>query len=171
MLKFTAIIHQFEEQGEKTGWTYIEIPAGLAQELKPDNKKAFRVKGKLDKYTFNGLSLLPMGGGSFIMALNAEIRKAIHKKKGATVEVQMTEDKQFAIIIPDDLKECLADEPAANENFLKLAGSHRNYYIKWIDSAKTDATRAKRIAATIQAMCNNMSYGEMIRSLRENNQS
>ncbi|BAV08569.1 Bacteriocin-protection, YdeI or OmpD-Associated [Filimonas lacunae] len=167
MVRFTATIHQFEQQGEKTGWTYIEIPTDLTEELKPGNKKSFRVKGKLDSYAFSGVSLLPMGGGSFIMPLNAEIRKGIHKKKGAMVEVQMAEDKKFAIVMPDDLAACLEDEPKAKAGFEKLAPSHRNYYIKWIDSAKTEPTRTKRIAATINAMLNNLSYGEMIRSERE----
>lgn len=167
MIRFTATIQQFEEKGEKTGWTYIEIPADLAQELKPGNKKAFRVKGKLDKYAYSGLSLVPMGGGNFILALNAEIRKGIHKKKGAMLEVQMAEDKNFAILMPEDLKECLADEPRARDAFEKLAGSHRNYYINWINSAKTEATRTKRIAMTVEAMRNNLSYGEMLRAERE----
>lgn len=167
MIRFTATIQQFEEKGEKTGWTYIEIPADLAQELKPGNKKAFRVKGKLDKYAYSGLSLVPMGGGNFILALNAEIRKGIHKKKGAMLEVQMAEDKNFAILMPEDLQECLADEPRAKAAFEKLAGSHRNYYINWINSAKTEPTRTKRIAMTVEAMRNNMSYGEMLRAERE----
>lgn len=168
MIRFTATIQQFEEKGEKTGWTYIEVPADIAEELKPGNKKAFRVKGKLDKYAFSGLSLIPMGGGSFIMALNAEIRKGIHKKKGGMLEVQMAEDTAFAIVVPDDLQECLADEPAAGAAFEKLAPSHRHYFIKWINSAKTEATRVKRITATVEAMRKNMSYGEMIRAAREN---
>lgn len=167
MIRFTATIHQFEEKGDKTGWTYIEIPADLAQELKPGNKKAFRVKGRLDKYAYAGLSLVPMGGGNFILALNAEIRKGIRKKKGAMLEVQMAEDKTFAIIMPEDLQECLADEPKAQEAFEKLAPSHRNYYIKWIDSAKTEATRTKRIVMTVEALRNNMSYGEMLRAESE----
>ena len=70
MIQFTTTIHKFEKQGEKTGWTYIEIPADIAQQIKPGNKKSFRVKGKLDNYKIAGVSLLPMGGGSFIMAIN-----------------------------------------------------------------------------------------------------
>ncbi len=84
-----ATIHKFEKQGEKTGWTYIEVPADIAQKLKPGNKKSFRVKGKLDNYKITGVSLLPMGGGSFIMALNAGMRKGIGKRHGAMLKVQL----------------------------------------------------------------------------------
>ena len=73
MVKFTVTILKFGEQGEKTGWTYITIPAEIALQLMPDNKKSFRVKGKLDEYLIKGVALLPMGEGSFIMALNAAL--------------------------------------------------------------------------------------------------
>ena len=55
MIKFSAILLKFQEQGEKTGWTYIEVPAEIAQQLKPNNKKSFRVKGYFDDYYFEGL--------------------------------------------------------------------------------------------------------------------
>jgi len=78
MVKFSTTILQFAEQGEKTGWSYIKIPAVIAQQIKPDTKKSFRVKGKLDNYTYEGIALVPMGGGDFIMALKAKLKK---KKK------------------------------------------------------------------------------------------
>jgi len=81
MIKFSAILLKFSEQGEKTGWTYIEVPAEIAQQLKPNNKKSFRVKGYLDNYYFEEKALLPMGEGNFIMAIKTEIRKAISKRK------------------------------------------------------------------------------------------
>ncbi len=62
MMEFIGTISQFKEQGEKTGWTYIEVPADLANLLVPGNKKGFRVKGFLDEYPIRSLSLLPMGG-------------------------------------------------------------------------------------------------------------
>ena len=83
MIEFTATLKQFSEQGEKTGWTYIEIPIDIAQQLKPGNKKSFRVRGKLDKYPIEHIALMPMGAGVFIMAVNADMRKGMGKKKGA----------------------------------------------------------------------------------------
>jgi hypothetical protein len=85
-------MHRFEKQGEKTGWTYIEIPADIAQKIKPGNKKEFKVKGKLDKHPVKRVSLLPIGGGIFIMPVNAAMRKAIGKRHGAMVKVQLEAD-------------------------------------------------------------------------------
>ena len=111
MIQFTTIIKKFSDQGEKTGWTYIEIDAAIAEKLKPNNKKSFRVKGSLDNYTFESLALLPMGEGNFILALNAAIRKKICKRKGASLKVIIDIDNA-PVKLNTELMECLADEPA-----------------------------------------------------------
>ena len=100
LVQFTATIKRFGKQGEKTGWTYIEIPADIAEKLKKDNRQSFRVKGKLDTHKISGLALLPMGGGGFIMTLNAAVRKMIAKKVGAMLEVSLQEDKADFVFIP-----------------------------------------------------------------------
>jgi hypothetical protein len=166
MVQYTTTILKFDKQGDKTGWTYIEVPEKIALQLKPGNKKAFRVKGCLDAFSFEGLSLIPMGGGNFILALNAIIRKGIGKTKGALVKVQLTVDKT-PVLPPPELLECLADEPAALEHFNSFAKSHQNYFTKWIESAKTDETKAKRIAQAVTALCHKMDFGAMIRAAQK----
>jgi hypothetical protein len=167
MVEFTTIILQFNEQGEKTGWTYIEIPADIAQQMKPGNKKSFRVRGILDAFPVQGMALMPMGEGNFIMALKAEVRKGIHKNAGAMLQVRLEEDKDFKVEMPTDLQECFDFEPEAFEFYNSLAKSHREYFIKWIDSAKTNETRAKRIVNTVNAMLRKWSYNVMIQEMRK----
>ena len=167
MIQFTTTILQFAEQGEKTGWSYINIPASFAQKLKPENKKSFRVKGWLDNYEIKGISLMPMGEGNFIMALNATIRKAIKKNKGAKLLVQLEADNHQPKP-PAELIECLKDEPEALAYFKQLAASHQNYFSNWIKSAKTHATKAKRIAQCVTALSKKFDFGQMLRSLKKN---
>lgn len=162
MIRFTTTILKFDSQGEKTGWTYILIPAKTAQQLKPGNKRSFRVKGKLDDMPIAGVALIPMGEGDFILAINAAMRKATGKRKGDRLTVQLEEDKKKPEV-PKDLLLCLKEEPAALEQFNSLTGGHRNYFSKWIDSAKTEETKAKRIAMTIEAMLAKKDYGQMLR--------
>lgn len=166
MVRFKTTILQFKEMGEKTGWSYIKVPAALAQQLKPDNKKSFRVKGKLDAHAISAMALIPMGGGDFILALNAAVRKAIRKQKGATLEVQLELDSK-SIIPPKDLLDCLADEPEALRYFKCLPMSHQHYFGNWIKSAKTAPTRARRIGRVVDAMLKHLSYAEMIRAQRD----
>ena len=162
VIKWTATIKRFDKQGEKTGWTYIDVPAELSGKLMPGHKKAYRVKGTLDGTPFELLALVPMGGGDFILPLNAALRKQIRKSKGATLLVQMEVDHN-EIQPPPELMECLDDEPEALAYYQSLPRGHRNYFTKWIESAKTDLTRAKRIAATVNAMVYKWDYGTMIR--------
>ena len=163
MVKFTATIHKFEQQGEKTGWTYIEIPADIAHQLKPGNRKSFRVKGKLDDFSIAGIALLPMGSGVFIMALNAGMRKGIGKRKGAMLNVQLAEDKK-GFVFNKDFMDCLNDEPTAKDFFQTLSGSHQRYFSKWIDDAKTEPTRIKRITMAVNALAKKWGYPQMLRA-------
>ena len=152
--------------GEKTGWSYIRVSAALAQQLKPDNKRSFRVKGKLDAHAISGMALIPMGEGDFILALNAAVRKAIRKEKGASLEVQLEVDAKV-IIPPKDLLDCLADEPEALKYFKGLPMSHQNYFGNWVKAAKTAATRTNRIVRVVDAMIKHWNYAEMIRAHRD----
>jgi hypothetical protein len=169
MVRFKTKILQFEAMGEKTGWSYIKVPAALAGQLKPGNKKSFRVKGKLDTHVIGGMALIPMGEGDFILALNAAVRKAIRKQKGATLDVQLEVDSK-QIAPPKDLLDCLGDEPDALRYFKRLPMSHQNYFGNWIKAAKTEGTRAKRIVRVVDAMVKKQNYAEMIRAQRDDRQ-
>lgn len=165
MVKFTCKLEKFASQGEKTGWTYINVPASLAEQLKPGNRKSFRVKGKLDNYEISKVALLPMGDGDFILAVNATMRKAIRKQKGATVAVRLTVDEE-PILPSKDFMTCLHDEPAALNFFEKLPRGHQNYFSKWIDAAKTEPTRAKRIAQAVNALAKKLGFPQMLRAAK-----
>ncbi len=163
MIQYKTVIKKFNEQGEKTGWSYIEVPQKEAEKLKPGYKKSFRIKGFLDDCKVEKTSLLPMGGGNFIIPINASIRKALGKRKGAIVLVNLEADER-PVEINAAFIQCLADEPAALEYFISLPGSHRNYFSKWIESAKSEATKAGRIARAVTALSRRLGYAEMLRA-------
>ena len=163
MIQFKAEIERFAEMGEKTGWSYIFIPAALAQQLKANCKKSFRVRGKLDQVAIGGVATVPMGEGDFIIALKATLRKALKKEAGAVVEVHLEEDEGFEIKMPEDLILCLSDEVALLNRFTALPKSHQNWYINWLNSAKTEPTRTKRIVKIVSAMDREQTFGEMMR--------
>lgn len=166
MVKFTATIEKYGEKAHQTGWTVITIPAKMAHKINPGCKKSFRVKGTLDEFEITKVALMPAGGGDFIMPLNAAMRKGIRKQKNDTVKLQLALD-EAPILPPSALIECMADEPEALAYFNSLPQGHRNYFTKWIDSAKTDATKAKRIALVIKTMIRKMDFGAMLREERD----
>ena len=166
MFCFTAIIQKFGNKGEKTGWTYVNIPKDLLIKLKLKDKKAFRLRGLIDDVKFEKMSTYPMGDGEFIFAINADLRKKIKKKEGAQVILKFEIDKS-APLISKELMDCLKEDAVALKQFQLQIASHQNYYHMYIESAKTPATKAGRIVHTIEAMHKKMSYGEMIRGLKQ----
>jgi len=164
MIYIKAEIEKFEQMGEKTGWSYVFIPATIANQIKPDYKRAFRVMGKIDEININGIATTPMGEGDFIIALKAELRKKLKKEAGAKIELWLEEDKNFKIEMPEDLEICLANEHGLLEHFLQQPKSHQNYFIKWINEAKTETTRTKRLVMTVTAMHKQQDFGAMIRA-------
>ena len=162
MTTFHTILQKFGEKGEKTGWTYVHIPADIAQEIKPNTKLGFRVKGTIDDFSIKLVALIPMGEGDFIIPINAQMRRGIRKEEGAMVMLTLEEDTD-ELPQSEELMICLEDEPKALEAFLKMPKGHQNYYSKWIESAKTIETKTKRITMTVHGLALGMNYGEMIR--------
>ena len=162
MKTFKAVIHKFDKKGEKTGWNYIYIPVDISDALSPGNKKSFRVKGTLDKFIIEGVALLPMGDGEYIIPINADMRKGTRKTTGDILSVRIEFDPKEYVLSSDFIM-CLEDEPRAYEHFQSLAKSHQNYFSKWIDSAKTETTKSRRITQAIQALSMQLSYSEMMR--------
>lgn len=167
---FTAVIQRFGEMGEKTGWTYITVPVSEAQKMHDTDKKGFRVKGKLQEMELAQVALIPMGEGDYVLPINAAMRKQLKMPVGEKIRVQLSKDDS-PLTIAADLVMCLEDEPQALAFFKTLAPSHQKYFSKWVDDAKTDATRAKRIAQAVEGLKRKMDYGTMIRWGRENKNS
>jgi len=54
------------------------------------------------------------------------------------------------LVVPRELTYALSRSPRAKETFDAFSYSHKKEYIEWISEAKTDATRNKRLATTLQ---------------------
>lgn len=172
MVSFTALLQKFSDKGEKTGWTYIEIPLDVTEALKPGQRTSFRVKGTLDSFPIRLVALLPMGesgevAGAFIMPINASMRRGIRKEAGASVRVELAVDEE-EVPLSADLLTCLNDDPAALAFFNTLPRGHQNYFSHWIEDAKTADTRTRRLTQAVMGLSMGMGYGEMIRYFRKN---
>ncbi|MFN0081935.1 MAG: DUF1905 domain-containing protein [Ferruginibacter sp.] len=168
MINFKAQLQKFGPKGEKTGWTYIDVPEQIANQLKSGCKKSFRVKGKIDNYSIKAAALIPMGDGNFILAINATIRKTIKKIDGASVVVQLEDDIEKMVIAPEILS-CLKDEPVAYKYFHELPPSHQNWFSNWVKTAKTEVTAAKRIGVIVNACSQKMAFSDMMKAYRDEN--
>lgn len=164
MVNFNAEIEKFESNGEKTGWSYVFVPEAIAQQIKPGDRRGFRVRGQIDNLQISGKSLIPMGSGDFILSLDSKIRKQLRKEVGQPVAISLAHDVDFKIEMPEDLEVCLAQEDGLLEHFLSYTKAHQNYFISWLNTAKTEATRTKRLIMIVDAMAKKQDFGLMLRS-------
>ncbi len=61
--------------------------------------------------------------------------------------------------IPPDLKKVLMEDSKAWENFNNFANTYRNMYTEWVNSAKTEETRKKRIIEIVKRSALNKKPG------------
>ena len=69
---------------------------------------------------------------------------------GVKVKRAFVSKDRKELIVPDVLLKALAKHERAAETFNNFPYSCRREYVDWITEAKTDATRDKRLAATIE---------------------
>lgn len=72
------------------------------------------------------------------------------KLNDAGIKVKKTVAPKKELVVPDVLLEALAKNEKAAETFEKFPYSCRKEYIEWITEAKTEPTRDKRLATTIE---------------------
>lgn len=161
-VSFESVFQKFQKMGEKTGWTFLEVVSEIANQIKPDTKTSFRVKGFIGSTKISFVALLPMGNGDFILPLNAEIRKTLQVNLGEKVILSLEEDTEERSLDGDFLA-TLELEPHALRFFETLTKGHQRYFSNWISSAKTIETRIKRISMAIEGLNRELGYGEMIR--------
>lgn len=162
MIRFKATIEVDSRDPDKKGWSFIIISKTLSNKLNPGVRKGYRVKGKLDNFEIKKTAVFPTGNDRFMLPINAAMRKGTGKKAGDTLVVELDVDKK-AYKMNGDLLVCLDDEPSALAHFKTLSPSHQRYFSKWIDDAKTAATKEKRITLSLSALIRKMTYSEMIR--------
>ena len=92
-------------------------------------------------------------GGRFLISFNAATRAATGRGAGDAVEVRLdVDDAPRTVEVPGELAAALDADPAAKAAWDKLSYSHQREHAESITSAKTDATRAKRVAKALDAV-------------------
>ena len=163
MIKFESILEKFGKQGEKTGWTYLFIPFDIAEKINAGVKKSYRVKGQIDEIEFSQIALSPMGEGNFILPLKEDLRKQIKKPIGEKVILKIEVDL-FDKPVDKELMDCIEDDKLALKYFSAMPKSHQKYYSNYVEAAKTEETKAKRIVQIVISVSKGMNYAEMIRA-------
>jgi hypothetical protein len=143
--KFEAVLVRPEGTGT---WTYFVVPFDSRREF--GTKSRIQVRGTIDGLPYKS-TLLPSGVGGHFMVVRKQIRETIGKTVGNTVTVTIELDPSPRVLtVPKDLVRALEEDSKARKAFAKMTYSHKKSYVEWIEEAKTNQVRERRINRSLQ---------------------
>ncbi|MGH2418196.1 MAG: YdeI/OmpD-associated family protein [Candidatus Limnocylindria bacterium] len=135
-------------QSGKTA-TGIEVPAELVEALGAGKRPAVSVT--INGFTYR--STIAVMDGAYMVGVNADNRAGAGVAGGDEVDVDIELDTApRAVDVPKDFAHALAAEPKAQATFDGLSYSNRSWHVLSINGAKTDETRQRRIAKSVEAL-------------------
>ena len=135
-------------QGDKTA-TGIEVPDEVVQALGKGRRPP--VKVTINGFTYR--STIAVYGGKSLVGVSAENRAGTGVAGGDEVDVDIELDTEpRTVTLPADFAAALDAEPSARATFDGLSNSNRGWHVSSIEGAKTDETRQRRIAKSVETL-------------------
>jgi hypothetical protein len=102
-------------------------------------------------YTYR--STIAVMGGRFMLGISAQVREGAGVAAGDDVEIELVLDSEPRVIaVPPDFAAALAEDAPARSFFDGLSYSNRRRFVESIEGAKSEETRARRIAASLEKL-------------------
>jgi hypothetical protein len=143
-MKFRALV---EATGKNT--TGIHVPEEVVTGLAAGRRPAVTV-------TLAGHSYRTSIGtvdGSPMISLSAENREKAGLAAGDEVEVSVELDTApREVTVPAELAAALQEDSIARQTWEQLSNSNKRWHAESIDGAKTDETRQRRVARSLDAL-------------------
>ena len=135
-------------------WTFLVLPAAASKKL--PTRSMVTVDGTLAGEPFQA-TLEPDGQGSHWLKVEKELYEAAGVAVGDSVALEIAPaEEEPEPKVPADLKQALADNPAAKATWLDITPVARRDWIHWITSGKKAETRVKRIGVACDKLaCGN----------------
>ena len=116
-----------------------------------EGAKRFPVVATVNGYTWR--TTVARMRGEFLLGLNREVREQAGVGTGDNVEVDLELDTApREVEVPEALATALAADPEANAAFERLSYTHRKEHARWIDDAKREETRQRRVAQALERL-------------------
>jgi hypothetical protein len=142
-----AIPRTIQQSGKTT--TGIQVPEEVIEALGSGKRPA--VKVTINGYTYR--SSVAVLGGRYMVGVSAEHRAGAGVAGGDEVDVDIEHDTApREVRVPADLAAALDAEPAARRTFDGLSYSNKSWHVLQVEGAKTDETRQRRIARSVDIL-------------------
>lgn len=147
LIQFDAVIQSGDSPG---GGAWVDFPYELKETYGIYNLVS--VKTTFDGEVSHG-RLAKMGGIMPVLGIKKSIMEKIGKQRGNTVHVTVELDSgPNWLALPQDLLDQLKLTPELEDFVNSLSNYHKKEYVEWINSAKKEETRTKRIKKTIEIL-------------------
>ena len=135
-------------QGDKTA-TGIRVPDEVVEALAAGKRPAVTVT--INGFTYR--STIAVMGGAYMVGVSAQNRAGARVAGGDEVDVDLELDRAPRdVAVPADFAAALDAEPNARHTFDGLSNSNKGWHVLSIEGAKTDETRHRRIARSVEAL-------------------
>ena len=141
---FKAVI-----QNAGGGGAFVEVPFDVEKAF---GAKKPKVKAMIEGVPYRGI-LTRMGTEFHMLIILKSIREQIGKTFGDEINVTVELDTEPRVLeIPKDFLKELKKDKDAKAFFDKLSYTHQREYVLWIEEAKKEETRARRILKSIEML-------------------
>lgn len=135
-------------QGDKTA-TGIRVPNEIVAALGHGKRPPVAVT--INGFTYR--STVAVVSGEFMVGVSAENRAGAGVKGGDEVDVDIELDTApREVVVPADFAAALDAEPGARRTFDALSYSNKSWHTLQIAGAKSNETRQRRIAKSVEAL-------------------
>ena len=116
-----------------------------------EGAKRFPVVATVNGYTWR--TTVSRMRGEFLLGLNRSVREEAGVEAGDSVELELELDTApREVEVPTALAHALAEDEAARAAFDGLSYTRRKEYARWIEEAKRDETRERRVAKALEML-------------------
>ena len=133
--------------GADRGGHMVEVPLDVRAVF---GEARAPVRGTVNGTPFTGR--IAVYGGKYYLGFNKEIREAAGIGVGDVLSIELDrDDMPREVAVPADLEVAL-DAAGVRDRFDALSFTHRREYMEWIEEAKREETRARRLAKAAEML-------------------
>ncbi len=152
VLRFEARLFQCPEASEAGYKALLDVPGWVSKQFAASGAipSATKVEGVMNGQPFRAV-LEPDASGGCQLHVNKAMRKGAGAEAGDTVQLAIL-GPQPEPTLPADFRDALVDVREAQALWRELTLLGRLDWIRWIESARKPATRARRIARAVEQL-------------------
>lgn len=141
---FKAVI-----QNAGGGGAFVEVPFDVEKAF---GSKKPKVKALIEGVPYRG-TLVRMGTECHLLLILKSIREQVGRTFGDEVKVSVELDVEERVaVLPLELKRAFKSDKEAKTAFEKLSYTHKKEFVTWIEEAKREETRARRVSKTLEML-------------------